>query len=165
VIGICGSKEKEDYLKSLGVDITINYKEATTLEQMTQSLEKACPSGIDIYFDNTGGIVTDAVFQLINLRARIIICGQISQYNNGLDAPEMAPRFLHRLIYTRATIQGILARDYLHRVPEMLTEMTEWLNQNKIKYDETVMEGFENLPKALNALFHGKNTGKMVVKV
>jgi len=132
---------------------------------MKVALERACPTGIDIYFDNTGGITTDAVFLLINVRARIVLCGQISQYNGSLDKPEMAPRFLHRLIYTRATIQGILARDYVSRTPEMMQDMILWLKEKKIKYDETITEGFDNLPKALNSLFYGKNVGKLLVKV
>jgi len=165
VIGICGSEEKKQYVQSLGADEVINYKNCTTHLEMRQALEKACPKGIDIYFDNTGGITTDAVFDLINVRARVIICGQISQYNGNLDKPEMGPRFLHKLIYTRATIQGILARDFAARHSEMLEVMGQWLQEHKIKYDVTILEGFENLPKALNGLFHGKNTGKMLVKL
>ncbi|KJE92543.1 hypothetical protein CAOG_03489 [Capsaspora owczarzaki ATCC 30864] len=107
---------------------------------------------------------TGAVFNLINLRARVIICGQITQYNGKLDSVEMGPRFLHRLIYTRATIQGILARDYVDRMDEMLPVMIDWLNSGKLKYEQTVVDGFEQLPSALNALFHGKNVGKMLVR-
>ena len=164
VVAIAGGEEKINYLKSLGCE-TINYKNYPTANQMLEALKSACPNGIDIYFDNVGGHITDAVFHLINLRARIIICGQISQYNGGLDSPEMGPRFLHKILYTRATIQGILARDYTHRMSEMVAEMSKWIKNGEIKYQETVVEGFDNLPSALNMLFYGKNNGKLLVKV
>jgi len=166
VVAIAGSDEKCGLLtKEFGADAAINYKKHPTAKEMYEALKAACPSGIDIYFDNVGGPATDAVFELINLRSRTIICGQISQYNGGLDNPSLGPRFLHKLIYTRSLIQGVLARDYTSRNPEMLEQMTKWLEEKKIKYHETITEGFENLPKALNSLFHGHNTGKMIVKV
>jgi len=166
VVGIAGSDDKLKHLKQvLGADEVINYKNYRTLEQMNKALSEACPNGIDIYYDNVGGVITDSVWSLINLRARIIICGQISQYNGKLDEPEMGPRFLHHILYKRATIQGILARDYSSRMNEMVQTMSQWLKEGKIKVDETVVEGFDNLPAALNSLFHGSNTGKLVVKV
>ena len=166
VVGITGSQEKMDYLvNELGVDAVINYKENRGLEEMTAALNKAAPNGIDIYYDNVGGVITDAVFNLINQKARILICGQISQYDHGLETPELGPRFLHKMLYTRATIQGILSRDYNHRMDEMIEEMGPWVKAGKLKYKETVVEGFENLPAALSGLFEGVNTGKMVVKV
>jgi len=132
---------------------------------MKTALSEACPKGIDVYFDNVGGFISDAVYPLINLRSRIIICGQISQYNGKLDAPELGPRFLHHILYQRATVQGILARDFKDRMGEMLGVMGPWVKQGKLKIDETVEEGFENLPRALQSLFFGKNMGKLVVKV
>ncbi len=132
----------------------------------------------------------------MNEKARIVICGQISQYNTGLDQPATGPRFLHRVLFTRATIQGILYADWSNRMDEMIQQMLVWIQQGKletefssfhldcwgppiqgslsytvwwcagkIQYKETVVEGFEQLPKALNSLFHGVNIGKMVVKV
>eukprot|EP01124_Arcella_intermedia_P032025 TRINITY_DN7394_c0_g1_i2.p1 TRINITY_DN7394_c0_g1~~TRINITY_DN7394_c0_g1_i2.p1 ORF type:complete len:212 (-),score=52.20 TRINITY_DN7394_c0_g1_i2:89-724(-) len=166
VVGIAGSETKIKYLKEeLGADVALNYHNFTDIQSTKKALEEACPNGIDVYFDNTGGVVTDAVMFLINLRARIIICGQISQYNGKLDEPEMAPRFLHHILYKRATIQGILARDYMARMNEMLNEMVPWLKEGKLKNLETVVEGFDSLPNALNSLFHGANNGKLVVKV
>jgi len=166
VVAIAGTEEKTSHLKNqLGADCCINYKTHSNLEQMQKALAEACPSGIDIYFDNVGGYTTDAVMPLINLRARIIICGQISQYNGKLDAPEQGPRFLHHVLYQRATIKGLLSRDYKHRMDEMIPVMSQWIKEGKLKIDETVVEGFENLPSALNSLFHGKNLGKLVVKV
>jgi len=166
VVAIAGSEEKLAHLKNnLGADTCINYKNFPTLEKMKTALATACPQGIDIYFDNVGGFITDAVMHFINLRARIIICGQISQYNGKLDEPEMGPRFLHHILYKRATIQGILSRDYKDRMDEMVQVMSGWLKEGKLKIDETVVEGFEKLPSSLNSLFYGKNLGKLVVKV
>lgn len=166
VVGIAGSKEKMNFLEQkLGVDATINYKENKTQEALTKALQNACPAGVDIYYDNVGGAITDTVLDLVNVGARILICGQISQYNHGLDTPEMGPRFLHKVLYKRMTIQGILARDYNDRMPEMIAEMGPWVRDGKLKYQETIVEGFEQLPNALSGLFDGKNTGKMIVKV
>lgn len=166
VVAIAGSDEKIKYLKeSLNVDEVIHYKKHPSAIKIKDELQRLCPEGIDIYYDNVGGYITDAIFELINLNARIIICGQISQYSGGLDNPELGPRFLHKMLYKRATIQGVLARDYNHRMDEMLAEMTPWVQNKSLKYKETIVEGFENLPKALNMLFYGKNIGKMIVKV
>ncbi|GAA4271652.1 NADP-dependent oxidoreductase [Aquimarina gracilis] len=165
VVGIAGSDEKTTYLKeTLGVDEVINYKQYPSTPEIKKELSKLCPNGIDIYYDNVGGYITDAIFELINRKARIIICGQISQYSGGLDNPELGPRFLHKILYQRAIIQGVLARDYNDRMNEMLQEMTPWVQNNSLKYKETIVEGFENLPNALNMLFYGKNMGKLIVK-
>lgn len=164
VIGIASDKKLSYLVNELGIDMGLSYQ-GLTANEFLKNLKMVCPHGIDVYFDNVGGMITDSVFQLINLRARVVICGQISQYNGGLDNPEMGPRFLHRILYTRATIQGILARDFTPRMPEMLAEMGPWVREGKIKFNETIMEGFEKLPGALNALFHGTNLGKMLVKV
>lgn len=166
VVGIAGTQEKLDYLTNeLRADAVINYKEHRSLEEITAALKNAAPNGIDVYYDNVGGVITDAVFNLINHKARILICGQISQYNHGLETPELGPRFLHKMLYTRATIQGILSRDYNDRMDEMLSEMGPWLKEGKLKYKETIVEGFDKLPKALAGMFEGVNTGKMIVKV
>ncbi|SDR79478.1 NADP-dependent oxidoreductase [Gramella sp. MAR_2010_147] len=166
VVGTAGTQEKLDYLKNeIGIDAAINYKENNSLNAMTKALQNACPDGIDVYYDNVGGNITDAVFNLINKKARILICGQISQYNHGLDEPGMGPRFLHKMLYTRATIQGILSRDYKERMPEMLDEMSPWVNSGELKYEETIINGFENLPTALSGLFDGINKGKLLVQV
>lgn len=166
VVGITGSSEKMRFLEQhLGIDSTINYKDHTTQKAMGNALRKACPNGIDIYYDNVGGFITDAVIDVVNVGARILICGQISQYNHGLDTPEMGPRFLHKVLYKRITIQGILSRDYTHRMDEMIAEMGPWVRDGKLKYKETILKGFENLPSALSGLFEGKNTGKMIVKI
>ena len=120
--------------------------------------------GVDVYFDNVGGMVSDAVIPQINRRARIVICGQISQYSGGLDAPEMGPRLLHHLLYQRATMQGILARDYVHRMDEMTRIVGPWVRAGEIAFEETIVDGFDNLPSALNSLFTGEHRGKLLVR-
>ena len=165
VIGIAGSPEKAAYLcDELGADGAIVYKDHPTAVDMADALAAACPNGIDIYYDNVGGIITDAAVTRMNQGGRVIICGQISQYNGGLDQPVLGPRLLHHVLYKRLTIQGILARDFAPRMQEMLEVMSPLVASGRIKFRETRMQGFENLPAALNALFHGKNIGKMIVK-
>ncbi len=165
VIGIAGSDAKcTQLVEELGFDAAINYREHPGQADMQQAFARHCPDGIDIYFDNVGGVITDAVMECINLRARIIVCGQISQYSGQLDQPEMGPRFLHRILYARATIQGILSRDYSERHAQMLAAMAPWVKHGDIRYQETFMDGFASLPTALAALFAGANTGKMIVR-
>jgi NADPH-dependent curcumin reductase CurA len=166
VVAIAGTEEKLHWLQDeLGADAGVNYKQHGDQAAMEAALKEAAPDGIDVYFDNVGGFITDAVLTQINLRARVVICGQISQYQGSLDAPTLAPRFLHRLIYTRATIQGILARDYTARMSECLDAMIKLLVSKQVKYRETVDHGFENIPAALNSLFSGRNTGKLIVHI
>jgi len=160
-VGIAGGDDKVDWiLRECGYDAAFNYK---TTENYSAKLKELCPKGIDVYFDNVGGPITDAVFGLINLGARISICGQISQYNN--TKTEMGPRFLGALIIARAKVQGFLISDYAARFGPALAEMSQWIRSGQIKYREDIVEGFENLPKALIGLFHGENIGKRLVKV
>ncbi|GAA5218486.1 NADP-dependent oxidoreductase [Corallincola platygyrae] len=164
VIGICGSNDKCDWLtKELGADAAINYREHSTTDALQSKLAEF--SGVDIYFDNIGGWITDAVVPLINRRARIVICGQMSQYNGQLDQPELGPRLLHHMLYQRATIQGILARDFNHRMDEMVGQVAPWVADGSIKFEQTVVEGFENLPETLAGLLSSRNRGKVLVKV
>ncbi len=160
-VGIAGGDDKVEWiLKDCGYDAAFNYK---TTENYGAKLKELCPNGIDVYFDNVGGAITDAVFMQINTFARMSICGQISQYNNA--KPEMGPRLLGMLIVARAKCQGFLITDYMPRFPEGLKEMSGWLREGRIKYREDIVEGFENLPKAFIGLFHGENIGKRIVKV
>jgi len=160
-VGIAGDDAKVDWIeKECGYDSAFNYK---TEGNYGAKLKQLCPNGIDVYFDNVGGTITDAVFLQINTHARLSICGQISQYNN--QKPEMGPRLLGMLIVARAKVQGFLVTDYMPRFLEGLTEMAGWLRDGKLKYREDIVDGFENLPKAFIGLFHGENTGKRIVKV
>jgi NADPH-dependent curcumin reductase CurA len=160
-VGIAGGDDKVEWiLKDCGYDAAFNYK---TTDNYGAKLKELCPKGIDVYFDNVGGAITDAVFMQINTFARMSICGQISQYNN--TKPEMGPRLLSMLIVARAKAQGFLVTDYMSRFGEGLAEMSTWLREGKLKYREDIVEGFENLPKAFIGLFHGENIGKRMVKV
>jgi len=159
-VGIAGSDEKNQYLTAeLGVDAAINYKGP----EMRQALKDACPKGVDVYFDNVGGEISDAVLPLINQGARIVLCGQISLYN--LDKPDVGPRPQPALLVNRASMQGFIITDYAARFAEGVMNLGQWLGAGKLKYAETVVEGFENTPNAFIGLFSGENLGKQIVKV
>src|SRR3974377_973020 len=118
---------------------------------------------MEVFFDNGGGPVSDAVLPLINTGARISNCGQISQYNNS--KPELGPRLLHMLIVARAKMQGFLVTDYAARFGAAGAELESWYREGRLKSREDIVDGFENLPKAFIGLFQGENTGKRLVKV
>jgi NADPH-dependent curcumin reductase CurA len=165
VVGIAGGAQKCRYLtETLGLDGAVDYKAWTDCASLQAEVQRQT-GGVDVYFDNVGGRVTDAVIPLIKRRARIVICGTIAQYDGGLDAPDLGPRFLQHMLFERATIQGILARDYVHRMDEMRAIVGPWVKNRNIVFDETLVEGFEQLPHALNLLFEGTNTGKLLVTV
>ncbi|MFD2785148.1 NADP-dependent oxidoreductase [Hymenobacter rubripertinctus] len=159
VIGTAGTDEKVAYLKELGFDEAINYKTA----DVPAALAAAAPNGVDCYFDNVGGPITDAVYDLLNKHARIAICGQISMYN-ATEVP-MGPRPESKLLKTSTKLQGFIVSDYLDRWPEGVKQLGEWYGQGKLQFEETVTEGFEQIPAAFLGLFQGDNTGKAVVKV
>lgn len=159
-VGIAGSDEKNQYLRDeLGVDEVINYK----TDDIRQALKEASPKGVDIYFDNVGGEVSDAVLPLLNKGARIIICGQISIYN--LDKPDVGPQPQPYLLVNSALMQGFIITDYAARFSEGVMQLARWVAEGKLKYAETIVEGFENTPQAFIGLFTGDNLGKQVVKV
>lgn len=160
VIGIAGSEEKNRYLREeLGADATIDYKTA----DLRQALHEACPKGVDIYFDNVGGDISDAVLPLINHGARIVICGMISLYN--LDRFDDGPRPQRYLLVNRALMRGFIITDYFARFPEGMRQMGQWFAEGKLKYVESVVAGFENTPSAFIGLFTGENLGKQIVKI
>ena len=160
-VGIAGSDDKNQYLRDeLGVDATINYK---TAGDMKQALAQACPNRIDVYFDNVGGEISDAVLPLLNHGARIVICGQISLY--CLDKPDVGPRPQPYLLVNRALMKGFIVSDYAARFSEGVIQLVQWLTAGKLKYAESVAEGFQNTPQAFIGLFTGENLGKQIVKV
>lgn len=160
VVGIAGSDEKCKYLtEELGFDHAINYKTQNVLE----ALKAACSKGVDIYFDNVGGEISDAVLSLLNTGARIPICGQISLYNST-SAP-VGPRVQTSLLINKAMMKGFIVSQYADRFAEGVNKLTEWLNQGKLKSKENIVHGFENTPKAFIGLFEGDNIGKQIVKV
>ena len=160
-VGIAGSDEKVDFLKTIGFDAAVNYKSAGNLRK---ALREACPRGIDVYFDNVGGEISDAAITLINRGARIPICGQIASLNR--ERPELGPRSgpLYLLI-NRARMEGFLVMDYAEQYPAAVAELSGWLKEGRLQHRETVLNGFENIPKAFIGLFSGANTGKQIVKL
>lgn len=161
VIGIAGSDDKVEYLTGeFGFDAAFNYKRDS---DYLAKLQELCPNGIDCYFDNVGGAITDAVLRHINTKARIAICGQISQYN--LEKPELGPRILSTLLIKTAKAQGFLVFQYAERYAEGLTQLAAWLRDGKLKYREEIAEGIENAPRAFIGMLQGQNTGKQLVRV
>ncbi len=161
VVGTAGTEGKCAYLaEDLGLDAAINYRKAGDLPD---ALRRACPGGIDIYFENVGGAMLDAVLRLLNPFARIPLCGMISQYN--FDPPEPGPRYLFSLIGNRALMQGFIVSDHFNRYAEFVAEVGPWVKAGRIKYQETIVEGIENAPRAFIGLFSGDNLGKMLVKL
>ena len=159
VIGIAGGDEKCAWLDECGIDHVIDYK-AT---KATKEVGRIAKDGIDVYFDNVGGPLLEAVLFKINLNARIVICGAISNYAST-DMP-VGPRNLSSLIVNRARMEGFLVLDYLHRADEAIQELAKWLMEGKIKHREDIQEGIENCPKTLNRLFTGENKGKQILKI
>jgi len=159
VVGIAGSDEKCRWIKKLGFDAAINYK----TEPVSESLKGHCPEGIDIYFDSVGGEILEAALDRINLHARIVLCGLISQYNASEPVP--GPCNFANVLYKRARMEGFIVLDYLDRVMEAMTDLGTWLFEGKIQYRVDVVEGLENAPRAVNMLFDGSNRGKLVVTV
>jgi hypothetical protein len=161
VFGSAGSDEKVAYLlNDLRFDGAFNYKE---VRDYTAKLEELCPGGLDIYYDNVGGPVSDAAFGRINVGARIVVCGQISQYNNRTMS--RGPRLLWRLVAQRARAEGFMVYQFTDRFPEGRRQMAQWLQEGRVTYRETITDGIENAPKAFIGLFTGQNIGKQLVRV
>ena len=159
VVGTAGSDEKCKYVvNELGFDVCINYK----TEDLKEALKAACPNGIDIYFDNVGGAVLDAVLKRINVHARIPLIGLISQYN---DAKPMPGPNLGSVLANRALIQGMIIFDHVDRMPDFLRDMATWLREGKVRYREDIIQGLENAPRAFIGLLQGENIGKRIVQV
>ena len=161
VVGIAGTDEKVEMLTSeFNFDEAINYN---TTKNMNEAIAKACPKGVDIYFDNVGGEISEAVFFNINKFSRTVNCGAISVYNNKeLPKSNSVQTFL---IKKSSSMQGFVIFDYVDKHPEGIKQLAEWLQEGKLKYAETIKEGFENIPQAFLDLFEGKNKGKMIVKL
>jgi NADPH-dependent curcumin reductase CurA len=160
VVGLTSTDEKCRWItEELGYDAAINYK----TEDVAKSLKKHCPKGIDIYFENVGGAILDAVLSLINLRARIVLCGLIAQYNATEPVP--GPYNFIQILVNRARVEGFIVLDYVDRFQEAFQEMGRWYAEGKIKYKVDVVEGLNQAPRAVNKLFDGSNTGKLILKV
>jgi len=161
VVGIAGADDKVDWIvNELGFDAGFNYK---TTSDYSAKLKELCPGGIDCYFDNVGGAITDAVFPLMNVNGRVSVCGQISQYN--LEKPEPGPRPLTAILVKQLKVEGFIVTRFYDRFPEGLRQMAQWLREGRLNNREQVVEGFENSVKAFIGMLKGENTGKMLVKV
>ena len=160
VVGIAGSDEKTAYLRDeLGFDATINYQS----EDVGQALDKVCAEGVDVYFDNVGGEISDAVMARINHGARISICGQIALYN--LEKPDLGPRVQSQLLVNSARMQGFIVSDFAERFAAGREQLAQWLEAGQLKYAEDIAAGFENTVPAFLGLFKGENLGKQLVKI
>jgi len=161
LVGIVGSDEKAKMLKEeFGFDEVINYK---TTANIKKSIAEVCPNGVDIYFDNVGGEISDAVIGNINFHARIVLCGQIALYNST-EIP-MGPRLQPMLLTRSVLMQGFIISNYQSQFSEGYNQLSIWIKEGKLKYKETIVNGFDNLPHALLGLFEGDNIGKMIVAV
>jgi NADPH-dependent curcumin reductase CurA len=160
VIGIAGGSKKCEWLASeAGFDAAIDYKS----EHVQERLKELCPSGINIFYDNVGGEILDAALAHIALKARVVLCGAISRYNE--EAPSPGPKNYFNLVIQRARMEGFIVLDYAPKFDAALKELISWVAAGKIKYKEDVQEGFKNVPKTFLRLFQGKNFGKQLLKI
>ena len=161
VVASAGSNEKVAWLiEKAGVDAAFNYKQVENLEA---ELRKHCPNGLDIYFENVGGKHLQAALAVMNMHGRIPLCGMISQYNDVEPTP--GPTNLSSAIGKRIRLQGFIVTDFMARNQEFYRDMQQWISDEKITWEETIIEGLENAPQAFIALFTGKKLGKIIVKV
>jgi NADPH-dependent curcumin reductase CurA len=160
VVGIAGGPEKCAWLtEELGFDAWIDYKS----QDVGARLRETCPDGVDVFFDNVGGDILDAVLGRIALHGRVVLCGAISQYDTAELAP--GPRNILNLIPQRGRMEGFIVLDYRDRFLDAIVQLSQWVQEGRIKYAEDIVEGLENTPVAFRKLFTGQNTGKLIVKV
>jgi NADPH-dependent curcumin reductase CurA len=161
VVGITGSDQKVTLIKSkFHFDEAINYKNTVDLNR---AIKTACPDGVDIYFDNVGGKISDEVLNNINKHARIPLCGAIAMYNE--ISPVLGPYVQPVLVSKSALMQGFIVSDFADKFPVAKKQLFNWLKEGRLTYHETIIEGFEQIPQAFLGLFEGKNEGKMIIKV
>lgn len=159
-VGIAGGAEKCDYaVKEFGYDACIDYKRGPIFPGLAQH----CPEGVDVYFDNVGGDILDAVLTRIRMKARIVICGAISQYNN--TTPVAGPKNYMSLLVNRARMEGMVVFDWAPRYAEAVTQMGQWMAEGKLKSREDIVDGIETFPETLLKLFNGENFGKLILRV
>jgi NADPH-dependent curcumin reductase CurA len=159
-IGIAGTDQKiRHVVEELGFDGAFNYK---TTSDYAEKLKELCPNGIDCYFDNVGGAISDAVIALLNPFGRVSVCGQISQYN--LQKSEPGPRILGQILVRQLKVEGFIVTRFQERWPQGIAQMARWIQEGKLRYREDIVAGFEKTPRAFIDMLEGKNTGKMLVK-
>ena len=164
VVGIAGSREKCEFaLNELGFDACINYKDAG----FRDSLKTACPEGIDVYFENVGGMVFEAIIPLLNFQSRIPVCGLIAHYNDTElpSGPNVLPKLMRMVLTQRVTIRGFIVSDFSNKQGAFLRDMSKWIADGKIKYKEDIVEGLDNAVGAFQGLLEGNNFGKLLIQV
>ena len=164
VVGIAGSTEKCEFaLNQLGFDACINYKDAG----FRDSLKTACPEGIDVYFENVGVMVFEAIIPLLNFQSRIPVCGLIAHYNDTElpSGPNVLPKLMRMVLTQRVTIQGFIVSDFSNKQGAFLRDMSKWIADGKIKYKEDIVEGLDNAVGAFQGLLEGNNFGKLLIQV
>ncbi|ARB45353.1 NADP-dependent oxidoreductase [Alloalcanivorax xenomutans] len=164
VVGVAGAEDKcRQVVEAYGFDACVNYKD----DDFEKQLAEACPNGIDVYFENVGGKVFDAVMGLVNDFARIPVCGRIAHYNDtGLPpGPDRLPAFMGKILVKRLLLKGFIQFDYIHRAADFQRDMSAWIREGKVKYQEDVVEGLENTVSAFQGLLQGKNRGKLLIQV
>ena len=160
-VGIAGGPAKCAFVKDeLGFDACIDYKAEKDLDAAVRA---ACPNGVDVYFDNVGGVVSDAVLRNLNFFARVSLCGSISQYN--ATTPEMGPRLMGTFVGKRVSMRGFIVWDFNDRYGPARKQMAEWIKSGKLKYREDIVEGLEKTPRAFIGLLRGENFGKLLVRL
>jgi len=163
-VGIAGGKDKCDYVvKELGFDAAIDHRSPN----MAATLKEACPNGIDVYFENVGGAVWDAVFPLLNDFARVPVCGIVAHYNDTTlpVGPDRTPLLMGAILRKRLTLRGFIVWDFAAQAPDFYRDMGQWLREGKIKYREDIVDGLEKAPEAFMGVLKGKNFGKQLVRV
>ncbi|RUX78634.1 NADP-dependent oxidoreductase [Mesorhizobium sp. M7A.F.Ca.US.006.04.2.1] len=162
-VGIAGGADKCAFVRDeLGFDAVVDHR----ADDFAEQLKAACPGGIDIYFENVGGPVWDAVFPLLNEFARVPVCGLIAQYNVIADAGvDRLPVLMQQVLYRSLTIRGFIQREFVDQRPAFYREMAEWISSGRVRYREDIVDGIENAPQAFLGLLDGKNFGKLIVRI
>jgi hypothetical protein len=161
VVGLTGADEKVDWLTDeLGFDAAVNYR---TADDLAAAVGAACPRGVDLYFENVGGAVSDAVTEHLTDYSRVAVCGKIALYNREDGDVPRGPRMLHQR--TRTRVEGFIVSDHAHRAEHVTDRLRRWVTDGELRYRETVTEGIENAPEAFLGLFEGTNVGKQLVRV
>jgi NADPH-dependent curcumin reductase CurA len=164
VVGIAGGVAKCRYVQEeLGFDACLDHREP----ELAERLKATCPNGIDVYFENVGGHVSEAVLPLLNNFARVPVCGLIAHYNDAgpAPAPDRLPLLMQHILTKRLTFRGFIVWDFAAQLPQFMADMSQWLREGRIKYKEDITDGLENAPRELIGLLRGKNFGKKIIRV
>jgi NADPH-dependent curcumin reductase CurA len=160
-VAIAGSDDKLRWCREIGFDAGINYKSAADL---TLAVKQACPQGVDVFFDNTAGVIHDAVMRNLSTGARVVICGRVALAAQ-FGKPDIGERFMGQLIVTRASMHGFLVFDWWHKRAEALRRLADWHRAGRIRFKEDILAGIERMPEAFLRLLQGKNFGKQIVRI